>query len=130
MNILVTHSNSPAGCAMRIAAHKTKLDKYIFTDRQGLSAEAIDAIHARVRKGVDTATRLLNVNDETVLRRIVREERIGMIVVCDDAGIAPKIRQIMDEENGYQIRVTDAQEALPIFRSIEDRVFEEKDNCI
>ena len=33
MNILVTHSNSPAGCAMRIEAHKTKLDKYIFTDR-------------------------------------------------------------------------------------------------
>lgn len=126
MNILVTHSNSPAGCAMRIEAHKTKLDKYIFTDMQGLSEEAVDAIHAQVRKGVDTATRLLDVNDEATLRRIIREERIGMIVVCDDAGSLPLVRRIMDDVDGYSVEVKSANDAADVFRFIEERRFEEK----
>lgn len=126
MNILVTHSNSPAGCAMRIEAHKTKLDKYIFTDMQGLSEEAVDAIHAQVRKGVDTATRLLNVNDEATLRRIIREERIGLIVVCDDAVTYPLVRRIMDDVDGYSLAVKSSNDVADVFRFIEERRFEEK----
>ena len=126
MNILVTHSNSPAGCAMRIEAHKTKLDKYIFTDMQGLSEEAVDAIHAQVRKAVDTATRLLNVNDEATLRRVIREERIGLIVVCDDAASYPLVRRIMDDVDGYSLAVKSANDAADVFRFIEERRFEEK----
>ena len=124
MNILVTHSNSPTGCAMRIAAHKTKLDKYIFTDMQDLSDEAIDAIHARVRKDVDTATRILDVNDAAALRRIVREERIGITVDCNEAGASTLVRRIMDDVDGYLFEVKTEQDTIPSFQYIENREYE------
>ena len=66
MNILVTGANGQLGNEMRIVAQKTE-DNYIFTDVSQI-------------EGVDTV--LLDITDETTVRKMVEEKQIDAIVNC------------------------------------------------
>lgn len=66
MNILVTGANGQLGNEMRIVAQKTE-DNYIFTDVSQI-------------EGVDTV--VLDITDETAIRKMVEEKQIDAIVNC------------------------------------------------
>ena len=66
MNILVTGANGQLGNEMRIVAQETE-DNYIFTDVSQI-------------EGVDTI--LLDITDETTVRKMVEEKQIDAIVNC------------------------------------------------
>ena len=66
MNILVTGANGQLGNEMRIVAHEME-DNYIFTDISQI-------------EGVDTV--VLDITDETAIRKMVEEKQIDAIVNC------------------------------------------------
>ena len=66
MNILVTGANGQLGNEMRIVAHEME-DNYIFTDISQI-------------EGVDTV--VLDITDETAIRKMVEEQQIDAIVNC------------------------------------------------
>ena len=66
MNILVTGANGQLGNEMRIVAHEME-DNYIFTDVSQI-------------EGVDTV--VLDITDETAIRKMVEEKQIDAIVNC------------------------------------------------
>lgn len=66
MNILVTGANGQLGNEMRIVAQEVE-DNYIFTDVSQI-------------EGVDTV--VLDITDETAIRKIVEEKQIDVIVNC------------------------------------------------
>ena len=66
MNILVTGANGQLGNEMRIVAQEME-DNYIFTDVSQI-------------EGVDTV--VLDITDETAIRKMVEEKQIDAIVNC------------------------------------------------
>ena len=103
MNILVTGANGQLGNEFR-AVSTGSTDKYIFTDVMDASEESKAMLKKLAGSGVMSETEHLDITDLNAIRKVVKRERIDVIVNCaaftnvDAAEIKEELAELLNSK--------------------------------